>query len=194
MSKIVNILIVALALAASAFSSKGTWVIDAQSRLTIQGSTNVNDFTCEIAYSTGKDTLQYIENNSTQDLRFTRSRMSIPIRSFDCGSKPISKDFWKTLKSESHPNMELNFISLGNLDRKDKSNIKGVVEITLAGITTRYAICYQVSLKDNGDILLKGMRSVSFSDFQLDPPEKLKGLIKVKEVLNVEFNLLLKEV
>ena len=194
MKTIKILLILILAAAGGGFTSKGIWVIDAQSQLTIQGSTNINDFSCKIEYCTGTDTLQYVENNSTQELRFTRSRMTVPVRSFDCGSRPISKDFWKTLKSETFPNLEIDFISLQNLHFTDKSNITGVVDITLAGVTTRYNICYEVTVKDNGYFLLQGNHAVNFSDFELEAPEKLKGLIKVKEVLNVEFNLVLKEV
>lgn len=183
----------ALALLSSGFSKKGIWIIDAESRLSIQGSSNVNNFICKIDYCTGTDTLQYEENNSTREMRFTRSRMTIPIRSFDCGSKPISKDFWKTLKAETYPELDIYFISLQNLYFKNNSNIKGIVDITLAGVTARYTIRYQVSIKDDGTVLLKGTHAVNFSDFRLKAPKKLKGLIKVKEVLNVEFNLVLKE-
>jgi hypothetical protein len=194
MNAIKIIVVMIFAFTGTGFTTKGIWIIDAESQLTIQGSTNVNDFTCKIAYCTGTDTLQYIENSTTRELRFTRSRMTVPIRSFDCGAKSISKDFWKTLQAETYPNLEINFISLQNLYFKDKTTVKGIVDITLAGVTSRYAICYKVTLRPNGNVLLEGTHAVNFSDFQLVAPEKLKGLIKVKEVLNVDFNLVLKEV
>jgi hypothetical protein len=194
MNRIMTMLITVVALCGSGFTSTGIWVIDAESQLTIQGSTNVNDFTCKMEYCTGTDTLQYIEDTPISELRFTRSRMSVPVRSFDCGAKPISKDFWKTLKAATHPNLEINFISLQNIPFKNKTNVKGIVDITLAGVTTRYSICYKVTLRDNGTIVLNGIHTVNFADFQLVAPEKLKGLIKVKELLKVEFNLVLKEV
>lgn len=181
-------------LLSSGFADEGTWIIDAESQLTIQGSTNVNNFTCKIDYCTGTDTLQFVQNATGNELRFTRSLMTVPVRSFDCGAKPISKDFWKTLKSDTYPEMSINFISLQNLYFKDNSNIDGIVDITLAGVTTRYTIKYSVHVKDNGSVLLRGRHTVNFSDFQLVAPEKLNGLIKVKEVLKVDFNLLLKEV
>jgi polyisoprenoid-binding protein YceI len=127
-------------------------------------------------------------------MRFTRSRMTVPVRSFDCGSKPISKDFWKTLKAETYPEMNIDFISLQNVYFKNNSHIDGVVDITLAGVTTRYTIKYFVIVKNNGTVLLQGTHAVNFSDFQLEAPKKLNGLIKVKEALKVDFNLLLKEV
>ncbi|HET9486748.1 MAG TPA: hypothetical protein VFO54_04915 [Chryseosolibacter sp.] len=195
MMKKLNVLIMlALMVLSSGFSGKGIWIIDAQSRLTIQGSTNLNDFICKVDYCTGTDTLQYEENSARKEMCFTRSRMTVPVRSFDCGAKPISKDFWKTLKAETYPEMNIDFISLQNVYFKNKSHINGVVDITLAGVTARYTIKYFVTVKDNGTVLLQGTHAVNFSDFQLEAPEKLNGLIKVKEALKVDFNLLLKEV
>lgn len=194
MKRIFAIIVAALLLSGTGLAPEGIWIIDAQSHLTIHGSTNVNKFSCKIEYCTGTDTLQYVEYNSARELRFTRSLMTIPIRSFNCGARPISNDFWKTLKAETYPNLEINFISLQHLPFKDQSNIKGVVDITIAGSTTRYTIGYQASIQPNGNVLLKGGHTVNFSDFGLVAPQKMKGLIKVKEGLRVEFNLVLKQV
>lgn len=185
---------IAILALSSGFADKGIWIIDAESQLTIQGSTNVNDFICKIEYCTGTDTLQYVENKKVKELRFTRTRMTVPIRNFDCGARPISKDFWETLNAEKHPEMFIDFISLQDLFFKNNSNIHGVVDISLAGVTTRYSVKYHVTVKENGMVLLTGSRAVNFSDFQLEAPRKLNGLIKVKEVLKVNFNLVLKEI
>src|SRR5688572_15750123 len=105
MKRAITILIVAIAFLGSSSSDKGSWVIDAKSQLTIYGSTNINNFACKIDCYTGSDTLQYIKDYSTSEIQFSRNQMSIPIRSFDCGAKQISKDFWKTLKSETYPQL-----------------------------------------------------------------------------------------
>jgi hypothetical protein len=194
MNRLIIIAFATIALTASRFVDQGTWVINAESQLTIQGSTNVNDFSCEIEYCTGTDTLRYFENNATRELRFTHSSMTVPICSFDCGARPISKDFYKTLKAEIYPNLEIVFISLQNPSFRNNSDVKGVVEIRLAGVSKRYNVCYQACVKPNGNLLLKGKHAVNFSDFQLEAPEKFKGLIKVKDVLSVDFKLSLREV
>ena len=187
------IVIVAIAFLGSTYADRGSWIIDAESQLTIHGSTNVNNFTCKIDCYTGGDTLQFIKNYTSREIQFSRNRMSIPIVSFDCGTKQISKDFRKALKSEIYPQLDINFRSLQNLVVINNSCINGIVDITLAGVTARYSIRYDITLNKN-IILLKGTQSVNFSDFNLEAPEKLKGLIKVDESLNVEFNLVLKEI
>ena len=193
MKRPIMILIVAITFLCSGYSDKGTWIIDANSQLTIYGSTNINNFVCKIDCYTGSDTLQFVKNYKSCEIQFSRNCMTIPIRSFDCGAKQISKDFWKTLKSETFPQLKINFRSLQNLPVKNNKYVNGIVDITLAGVTAQYTIRYYVS-RDKNVILLNGIQSVNFSDFKLEAPEKLKGLIKVNESLKVEFNLVLKEI
>ena len=188
-----SLIIIAAALLLSGFRDDGVWVIGSESRLTIRGCSNIKDFSCTIEYYPGTDTLRYVEQSATNELMFTRSFMIIPVRSFDCGAHPISRDFWETLKSDKYPDMRINFVSLQNPYVRN-NGVKGVVDITLAGVTTRYTICYRAAFGDNGVILLTGMHAVNFADFRLHAPEKLNGLIKVKEGLKVYFNLVLKEV
>jgi hypothetical protein len=85
-------------------------------------------------------------------------------------------------------------MSLQNPTYTNNSCVNGVVDITLAGVTKRYTIQFSVVRSNQNSIFLKGTHPVAFSDFDLDAPEKLAGLIKVREVLNVEFNLVLREI
>ena len=177
----------------SAFSNEGTWVIDRQSRMTIHGSTNINTFSCQIGSYTGHDTLRYYQNIAGCEMQFSSSTMTIPIRHFDCGSRQISSDFWKTLKSETHPRLRIDFVSLQNIPVRSDGLVSGVVDISLAGVTTRYTILFDMRVKNNL-VLLTGIHVANFSDFNLVPPEKLRGLIRVQQLLRVEFDLVLKPV
>ncbi len=177
----------------SGFTDKGMWIIDSDSKLTIQGSTNINEFSCKINYYLGADTLQYEKNYNSGMLVFSNNCMSIPITNFECDTKQISRDFRESLKAETYPDLTIYFRSLECPGSKN-GLINGVVDISLAGATTQYTIQYKVTVKDKKTILLKGIRPVAFSDFKLVPPKKLQGLIRVDEILNVEFDLVLKQI
>lgn len=186
--------IIALALMCSGFTAQRAWVIGPDSRLTIQGFTNVNKFMCSMQYHPGNDTLYFAEQTTSGKVLFTHSAMTIPIRSFDCGTHPISRDFRATLKSDAYPTMTIAFISLEYVEPQGKGRAVGVMDITIAGATTRYTVAYHSALTKNGCLRLTGVHTVTFSDFRLSAPEKLRGLVKVKEGLNVYFNLVLKEI
>jgi hypothetical protein len=178
------------ALFCSGFSPEETWVIASESRLAIHGSTNINSFTCAIDSYTGKDTLRYTKKYTGCKLQFTTTRMTIPVRSFDCGSRQISRDFRAALKVEQFPQLDINFIDLEN-SAGEKPFVNGNVDITIAGVTARYTIRFAIK-NSNGTILLAGNHPVNFADFRLQAPEKLNGLIRVENRLNVEFRLVMK--
>jgi hypothetical protein len=182
-----------VALFCCGFTKEGAWIIDTNSSLTIHGATNINTFTCLLESYQGHDTLQYYHNATTSELQFMANRMSIPIQHFDCGSRQISKDFRKTLKSDAFPYIDIRFISLGGNTVADKKALSGKMDIVIAGVTRRYAVRFKAESK-NGQVVLSGGQSVSFADFNLKAPEKLRGMIRVKEVLQVEFYLVLKSV
>lgn len=193
MKKLVNTLVaVLLLLVASGFSEQGRWVIDPTSRLAIHGATNVNTFKCLLeSYNLG-DTLEYVRERASIEMKLTRNRMRIPVRNFDCGNRQITKDFWQTLKSDHYPELEICFRSFRKSSIPDKSYVDGVVDITLAGATKRYTVRYFARTPNPETLLLTGVQQVNFADFRLEPPQKMMGLIQVQECLDVEFNLTLK--
>lgn len=184
---------IVVALFCSGFTNEGTWVIDPNSTLTIHGATNVNTFTCSVDSYSGHDTLRYFNNYAASELQFTNNRMRIPIHQFDCGSRIISRDFRNTLKSDTHPDLFIRFISLSGNSIVNQKPVDGRMDIILAGVTKRYTVRFKTEVK-NGHLVLSGAQSVNFNDFNLKAPEKLKGMIRVKDALKVEFYLILKPV
>jgi hypothetical protein len=186
-------LFVILALIFSSFAEQGSWIIDPESRLAIHGSTNVNSFKCMLNRYANSDTLEYVATGEAIVLKFSKNRMSIPVKGFSCGNNQITKDFLQTLKSDAYPTLEILFRSFKKDSFRDNTYVDGVVDITLAGTTKRYVVRYLARVPNAGTITLKGVQPVNFSDFKLDPPHKMMGLIQVQECLEVEFDLTLKE-
>lgn len=170
---------------------RGKWVIDYNSQLMIHGKTNVSSFTCFISCYNSTDTLNYELDTKTRNLTFDRNKMVIPVFNFNCGNTMITKDFRKTVNVDKYPYLNIAFVSL---DRKGVDDLaSGNMEITLAGVTKTATVHF--NLKPKGDFLqLTGRYGVSFSDFNLEAPERMMGLVKVKEDLLVEFNLLIRPI
>ncbi len=182
----------ALVFVCSSFTEQGRWIIDPQSRLSIHGSTNVNQFQCNLRQYHNNDTLEFIRQSETIEVKFTHNRMRVPVKGFSCGNNQITKDFLATLKSDAYPHLEIFFRSFKQNAIKDKSFIDGVVDITLAGATKRYTVRYYAQKPSEDVIHLTGVQAVNFGDFKLQPPQKMMGLIQVQECLEVEFDLTLK--
>ena len=90
--------------------------------------------------------------------------------------------------------MKIQFLSLNKYPEMKgiQENINGQVKIELSGVTKSYEVNYKFIMDDKKILQLIGERKVNFSDFNLTPPRKLGGIIRVNDVLDVGFNLKIK--
>jgi hypothetical protein len=171
-----------------------SWVVMQGSSLSVNGSTNISNFQCEIANYSMPDTLTCIKSSKAQSLAMN-GKLNLDIESFDCHNKMMTNDLRKTLKSKTFPKLTIRFISInGYPNFKSPVKIIGVVDIGLAGVVKRFEINYVFSEDDTNIVHLKGDRNILFSDFNLIAPSKLGGVIKAKDELQVAFKLNLKPV
>lgn len=170
---------------------EGKWVIDYNSQLLIHGQTNVNKFTCFISCYNNVDTLAYNLSPKTKDLVFEKNAMIIPLYNFNCGNNLITKDFRTTVKADQYPYLKIAFLSLDNNTKTGNATAR--MEITLANVVKRVTVKFNLNPK--GEFLqLTGNHEVCFTDFALEAPQRMMGLVKVQEALHVEFNLLIRPV
>lgn len=168
------------------------WVVQESSSLSVNGSTNVNKFTCDIPTSE-QDTLTV--SRGTNGFKLSGS-ISPATLSFDCHKALMTHDLQKTLKAKQYPNLHIRFLSLSAMP--DLSNtptaITGDVEIEIAGTRKIYNINYQIYADNEKMVHLSGLQEVCFSDFKLLPPHKLGGIIKTKDQLIVSFHLIMRTI
>ena len=170
------------------------WVVEKNSSLRIEGKSNVNTFKCDIIEYLNRDTiLLYKDNSSDATQIVTKGCLTLNIKRFDCYQNYVTADLKKTLKAADNPYMKINLLSFGPIKANTPNQeIKGYVEIQLAGVTKKIDIDYVVVRNHSGSLHLVGTRKMLFSDFNLTPPRKLAGMIKVEEEITVRFQLVLR--
>ena len=170
------------------------WVISQNSSLSVNGSTNVNKFSCVIPAYDRTDTLTV---SSKKDPGVTLSgTIGLNISSFDCHNSGMTKQLRKTLNEKQYPLLRIRFLSLNKLPEltAQPEVITGMVIIEIAGVSKHFEIKYQIDRDDQKTIHLVGSRVINFSDFNLVPPKKLGGMIKTKDELSVEFHMNIKTI
>jgi len=173
---------------------KARWIVLKGGTLRVNGSTNINTFSCIVANDSPPDTLSFLPNKDASILML--GKIDLDIFGFDCHNPMMTADLRKTLKAKEYPIMKINFASLNKYPdlKSSQESIKGLVNIELAGVTKRYEVSYKFYMDDQKIIHLIGDRSVNFSDFKLTPPRKLGGIIRANDNLDVEFGLNLKSI
>lgn len=166
------------------------WVLGKDCTLKINGSTNVNKFSCIIPDYPKPDTLTIHEPDRNESIKITGS-MVLDVLSFDCHNLMMTKDLRKTLKQKEFPKIRISFINLSKYPDRggEAEHIKGAVNIELAGIKKRFNIDYRIIPNGKSNLTLIGSQTINFSDFDIVPPRKLGGMIKTNDMLNAEFVL-----
>lgn len=166
------------------------WVLTKECSLKVNGSTNINKFSCVIPSYINPDTLFLYKGNTNEAVKISGD-MRLNIKYFDCHNPMMTKDLRKTLKADEFPNLVIKFMNLSrypNFDTKETA-VKGMVTITLAGVTKQFNVDYKCTNTGSKTITMVGTKQVNFSDFNIVPPRKLGGMIKTNNLLDVEFIL-----
>ncbi|PHN07325.1 YceI family protein [Flavilitoribacter nigricans] len=173
----------------------GEFIIDPSSQLRLEGVTNVNRFSCDCSDNFPKDTYELIQDNRPFIINLRNTDFRLATNKLDCGRKGINNDLRKALKADSFPfiRIEVQTIRLpegaGEISSTAWTEIPVKTQITIAG--TRRPLHLSVEAKALGDdyYQLRSRTEVAMSDFGIDPPRPMFGMIKVEDVITIHFDL-----
>lgn len=169
------------------------WIIEKSSNLSIEGRSNVSSFQCDVTEYLRADTVFFYKDD--QQIFTTKGGLTINVNGFDCHQRYLTNDLRKTLKAAEFPLLKIDLLSLGNFTAGDgNQKVKGWVAVQLAHITRKIEVDYTVKTGNGGILHLYGSQQLLFSDFGLVPPQKLAGLIKVEQQINIRFQLILRPI
>lgn len=111
----------------------------------------------------------------------------------DCKNQHMTNDLRKTILAETYPTLKIEFLPvIQNKKSQNKKEKATIIEVSLGGVCKEFDVGYSFNRRSNGYTTLKGSRKFLFSDFNLEPPTKLLGMVKVENEFEVIFDLILK--
>ena len=158
-----------------------------ESKLTITGDTNIKEFEC--GYYTAqieeKTPLKYTLKDS--QILFQQAELRLENKGFDCGNKAINKDFHELIQTGEYPEI---ILKLNKISLESPILASANVTICIAGLEKDYNL--PVYIKNEAIQHFKGSLQLNIRDFNLEPPEKFFGMIVVKEEIEINFDLSVK--
>ncbi len=178
-----------------AFHDYRDYILEPSSVLSINGETNVNTFCCSSQQGFPKGRVGYEWSKENEKLSFDNTKLKINVRNLDCGANAINRDLQETLQAKSFPYITIKLKEATNINgaRTVKKNqwakFEATTEITLCCVTKTVHIPVIIRKTSDNKFQIKGSTSLEFRDFDLEPPTAMMGLIKVKETLDISFDL-----
>jgi hypothetical protein len=172
-----------------------TFTPDPDSKLWIEGRSNVNQFSCEAVNYQGEAVLlnQAPDEFDMQAEEQVKLQLQIPVRSFECGRSRMNRDLYNALRSEEFLYIEFEFSNARNITENGDVPNSYILEIT--GILTVAGTSRAIDFKADGYILedgrlrAVGKKAILMTDYDVEPPTGLLGLVRAENELTVHFDL-----
>lgn len=174
----------------SSVKHEKTIYISPKSQLEIVGSSNVSTFTCLFNVKNLNKPLQIGYREGHDIIHFQKSTLVLDNSYFDCGGKGINRDFHDLLRTKQHPQILLTLKEIKKKTRVE-NRVEALVEIQIAGISRTYTV--DVETRKEDDLHIDGKLKLNITDFNLQAPKKILGLIIVSEEIEINFNLIVGE-
>lgn len=147
----------------------------------IDGNTSIGRFSCVYEENSTVNKIYVEKDEATHVLTF-----QLPVQEFACGNRMLNKDFVKTLKGKDYPWIE---VVLEDFYKED-TVYAGDIKLTL--IAKEHEIRelpFELKSEDEAGDYLEGGFVLDLNEFEIEPPKKLFGLIKVRNELHVKLRL-----
>ncbi len=164
-----------------------------ESRLWIEGTSNIHAFTCRAAEVTGFGFLEDDADGGAPQQPHALAKVVVPVSSFDCGKRRMNRDFYDALKAQNHPDIRYELDHAEVLRPAGPEDgayaLRATGRLTIAGAERRIELDVTGRRLPDGRYRVQGSRSLVMTDFGVDPPTALLGLIRADERIVVGFNL-----
>ena len=164
-----------------------------QSRLWVDGTSSVRDWTCT-AGLVEADVVTTSDGAVTQVASGKKAVSTVAVRvpasRLDCKNKQMNGHMLKALKATAHPGITY------RVDSYTLAKAATGVEATLVGALTLGGVEKPVTVvasarEEAGMLRVKGTRKITMTEFGLKPPTLMMGTLKVGPEVTVGFDFLL---
>lgn len=172
------ILLIAVCSHVSAINNRNTTIPDdCNNYVLIKGSSNINKF-------------EFINlNTQINNKKNQNQSIQIPVYDFSGSNKLMLNDFYQLLNAANYPFIKIRLEAYESATFDEETGGKLLhTQITIAGRTQNYIIPCQIEhCKENG-VVIKGNIEVKLSAFDIDPPKKVLGTVKVDDMVYIAFS------
>jgi hypothetical protein len=166
--------------------------IEQGSQLSIQGTTNVNSFECFSKQAFNQQAVQLMVDPVTKAVTFNRAVLHIKVKELDCDNSKMNADLCDALNSEAFPNITIKLHDAKLVNGSITNAWSDVIVNASLKITDqerRIEIRAKAKQVEDGKYRFIANRGLKMTDFGVEPPTALMGLIRVRDEITINFDL-----
>ena len=154
-----------------------------ESKLWIEGDSNLHPWSCT---ATRPESRLEVDPSAAEIARSLS--LLVEVDGLECGSGKMNDKLREALGSEKHPFIEYNLVRAERLPGA-ALKLKTTGELTIAGNTRLVSFTVDVEMAPDGSAQARGKVDVLMTDFGVEPPTALLGVLKTYDKVTVNFEI-----
>jgi polyisoprenoid-binding protein YceI len=179
-------------ISARSFSAMRHLAVRGDSRLWIEGSSNLRDWSCE---ATALDAAIDVDSrasfeNGVAELR--RVQVRVPVSALKCGRDQMDRIMYKALRADDAPECRhiVGSFDVVTTDGDGEFALKTLGRLRVAGHEKAVRLDVDVEQLPDGTLRAQGALPILMTDYGITPPTALFGVIRTDNRIVVKFDLL----
>jgi hypothetical protein len=170
--------------------AEATPVLRPGGRIWIEGGSNLHDWSCEAAEFASDVRVDRVSRD-TRPTRVEKAKVTVVVAAIECGKSKMNENLRKALNAAAFPEITFELADAVILP----AEVPGLIEVLARGYLmvagTEREIEIRVTAADTGDGALRIQGRVGFlmTDFGVEPPTAMLGLLKTADPVTVLFDV-----
>jgi hypothetical protein len=166
----------------------------------IKGTATMHSWSCDVtnvegemqvAPSTSADEGSSEEASSPHQI--TAATVTAPVAAIECGNGRMNRDLRKAMQAEQHPTIRFEVEDVSIEAHPDSSGewqqFRSTGTLSIAGSTRTTTVVAAGRRQVNGRIRLVGEKTLRMTDFGIEPPTALLGMMQTGDEVTIPFDV-----
>lgn len=174
-----------IALVATGFSASVLLTVQPESRIWVDGTSTVHDWTCEVSTFDGTFNVGPEAWREIKDVTVT-----VPAQALECKNGTMNKKARAALDAKDYPTITYT-LRAADVTTTDAETfeVSATGDLSIAGATQPVTMAVVGTLLDDGRVHYAGSLPIQMSDFGIDPPTAMLGALKTGNDVIVRFEV-----
>jgi hypothetical protein len=161
------------------------------SRLWLDGDSNLHAWKCDASEFTPELRLERPAPDASPT-QVDRAVLNVPVAKLECGHGKMNDNLRKALKAGEFPSIMFVVTGAEFFDTGTKGALEVLAKGHLYVAGEGRDLEFQVSGTDTGDgaLRIRGRVTIKMTDFGIQPPTAMMGLLKTKNEVTISFDLI----
>ena len=163
------------------------------SRVTINGKTNISTFSCVTEGGMERGNIVADLQPGGEGIIYSGARLDLRVDAFDCGRKGMNRDFYQAMGGDQSPYIQIVLLETRPAETPGNVGVDIIAEvlITINGVRKTTEVAIYMSQSHDLRFMIEGSKELLMSEFNIDPPSPVMGIIRVSDEIIIDFNMVI---